>query len=143
MAIIKKDGSSMGLPMNINRSNPIPIDNTSVWYSLQEAQAYARNGATAYVGQLIAVVDETNDTATVYQIQNEAGDIVDLYSASASEAIAAAARASQSAVTAGNYAAQAIQAQQAIENKIWYGTMEEYNNLDTVSSSTIYIILHE
>jgi hypothetical protein len=46
-------------------------------------------------------------------------------------------------VTAGNYAAQAIQAQQAIENKIWYGTMEEYNNLDTVSSSTIYIILHE
>jgi hypothetical protein len=68
MAVIKKDGSSMGLPMNINRSNPIPIDTTSVWYSLQEAQAYARNGVTAYVGQLIAVVDEANDTATVYQI---------------------------------------------------------------------------
>ena len=32
----------------------------------------------------------------------------------------AAERASQSAVVAGNYAAQAIQAQQAIENKIWY-----------------------
>ena len=55
----------------------------------------------------------------------------------------AANRASQSAIVAGNYAAQAIQAQQAVENKIWYGTIEEYNALDTVSSSTIYIILHE
>ena len=52
-------------------------------------------------------------------------------------------RASQSAIVAGNYAAQAIQAQIAINNKIWYGTMEEYNNLETVSQSTIYIILHE
>ena len=56
---------------------------------------------------------------------------------------AAAERASQSAIVAGNYAAQAIQAQQAIENKIWYGTIEEYNALETVSNSTIYIILHE
>ena len=55
----------------------------------------------------------------------------------------AAERASQSAVVAGNYAAQAIQAQQAIENKIWYGTIEEYNALETINSSTIYIILHE
>ena len=55
----------------------------------------------------------------------------------------AAARASPAAVLAGNYAAQAIQAQNAINNKIWYGTMEEYNALETVSNSTIYIILHE
>lgn len=55
----------------------------------------------------------------------------------------AAGRASQSAVLAGNYAAQAIQAQRSIENKIWYGTIEEYNALETVSDSTIYIILHE
>ena len=55
----------------------------------------------------------------------------------------AANRASQSAVIAGNYAAQAIQANNAIQNKIWYGTMEEYNALESVSSSTIYIILHE
>lgn len=55
----------------------------------------------------------------------------------------AAARANQSAIVAGNYAAQAIQAQQAIDNKIWYGTMEEYNALETINNSTIYIILHE
>lgn len=30
MAIIKRDGNSMGLPMNINRGNPIPLDTTSV-----------------------------------------------------------------------------------------------------------------
>lgn len=60
-----------------------------------------------------------------------------------SRAAGAEQRASQSAVVAGNYAAQAIQAQQAIENKIWYGTIEEYNALETVSNSTIYIILHE
>ena len=55
----------------------------------------------------------------------------------------AAARASQSAIVAGNYAADAIQAKVAVENKIWFGTMEEYNALETVYRSTIYIILHE
>lgn len=143
MAVIKKNGSSMGLPMNINRGNPIPIDSTMVWYSLAEAQEYAQNGATAYVGQLISVVDEENSLTTVYVIINEDGELLNISSQSSGDAEAAAARASQSAVIAGNYAAQAIQAQQAIEQKIWYGTMEEYNNLETVSSSTIYIILHE
>lgn len=60
-----------------------------------------------------------------------------------SSASGAAERASSAAVTAGNYAAQAIQAQQAIDRKIWYGTMAEYNALESVSNSTIYIILHE
>ena len=144
MAVIKKNGSSMGLPMNITRGNPIPIDSTSVWYSLQEAQTYARTGATASVGQLLSVVDETNNTTTVYVIINENGELLNISSGgSAAGAEEAAARASQSAVIAGNYAAQAIQAQQAIEHKIWYGTMEEYNALETVSNSTIYIILHE
>lgn len=143
MAVIKKDSSSMGLPMNINRGNPIPLDSTAVWYSLEEAQEYARNGATAYVGQRISVVDEENKTTTVYVIINEDGELLNISSQSSEGAEEAAARASQSAIVAGNYAAQAIQAQQAIEHKIWYGTMEEYNNLETVSNSTIYIILHE
>ena len=60
-----------------------------------------------------------------------------------SQTTEAANRASQSAVVAGNYAAQAIQAKNAINGKIWYGTIEEYNALETVNNSTIYIILHE
>jgi hypothetical protein len=52
-------------------------------------------------------------------------------------------RASQSAIVAGNYAAQAIQARNETVGKIWSGTMEEYNNLETINPSGIYIILHE
>lgn len=78
MAVIKKDGSSMGLPMNINRGNPIPIDTTSVWYSLAEAQAYATSGATAYVGQIISVVNENDQTTDMYLIINTNGDLLQI-----------------------------------------------------------------
>ena len=33
MAMIKKDGNFMGLPMNIARGNPIPLDKSEIWYS--------------------------------------------------------------------------------------------------------------
>ena len=78
MAFIKKDGNSMGLPMNINRGNPIPIDTTELWYSFEEAQTYARSGATAYVGQQIAVVDEANGTVALYVIKNTQGELMPL-----------------------------------------------------------------
>lgn len=39
------------------RSNPLPIDDKSVFESLQAAQTYAQS-ATAYPGQIIAVVDQ-------------------------------------------------------------------------------------
>lgn len=78
MAFIKQDSNSFGLPMNIERGNSVPLDSTEVWYSLEKAKAYARVGQTAYVGQKISVVDEENDTTTVYVISNEAGDLVEL-----------------------------------------------------------------
>ena len=106
MAVIKKNGSSMGLPMNIKRGNPIPVDDTSVWYSLAEAEEYAANSSTAYVGQRLSVVDEVNKTTNVYVIANVEGDLLLINSAAGAEA--AAQRASQSAIIAGNYAAQAI-----------------------------------
>lgn len=56
---------------------------------------------------------------------------------------ASADRASGSAITAGNFAAEAIQAAAEVERKFWYGTMEEYNNLETIYHNTIYVILHE
>lgn len=82
MAKIQRDFNSMGLPMNITRGNPIPLDSTEIYYSLPEAQEYASNGATAYVGQLIVVVDETNNSSTVYLIKNEAGDLEEISSGS-------------------------------------------------------------
>ena len=55
----------------------------------------------------------------------------------------AATRSSTSAIQAGNFAGQAAQSAAAVERKFWYGTMEEYNNLETIYPSTIYVILHE
>lgn len=78
MASIKKDYNSMGLPMNINRSNPIPVDCTELWYSLEEAQNYARNDPRAYVGQSVKVVDETSNATTVYVIKDAAGNLMQL-----------------------------------------------------------------
>ncbi len=78
MAIIKKDGNFMGLPMNIQRGNPIPLDDSSVYYSKATMETYAKTGVTAYVGQIITLVDETNKTCEAYMIANEAGTLIKL-----------------------------------------------------------------
>lgn len=84
MAIIKKDGNFMGLPMNIARGNPIPLDTTAVWYTQTEMETYASSGATAYVGQVLTLVDETNNTASAWLITNTTGTLVKLASTTAS-----------------------------------------------------------
>ena len=84
MAIIKKDGNFMGLPMNIQRGNPIPLDDSSVYYSKATMETYAKSGVTAYVGQIITLVDEANKTCEAYMISNEAGTLVKLAQTTAS-----------------------------------------------------------
>ncbi len=78
MAKIEKNGSFMALPINIKRGNPIPVDTTTVWYSLTEMEEYAKNGATAYVGQVVSLVNETNNSVEAYMISNTSGDLVKL-----------------------------------------------------------------
>ena len=65
----------LGFPLNFRRGNPNPLDNSSVWASLESAQAYAANDPVAYVGQILTVVDNTEGIATVYSIQDEAGTL--------------------------------------------------------------------
>ena len=65
----------LGFPLNFRRGNPNPLDNSSVWASLAEAQNYAANDPVAYVGQIISVVDNVNNVTTVYSIQDEAGTL--------------------------------------------------------------------
>lgn len=84
MAIIKKDGNFMGLPMNIQRGNPIPLDDSSVYYSRATMETYAKSGVTAYVGQIITLVDESAKTCEAYMIANEAGTLIKLASTTAS-----------------------------------------------------------
>lgn len=75
MAIIKKDGNFMGLPMNIARGNPIPLDKSEIWYSYDAMKTYAETDAVAYVGQILGLVDEVNNTSTAYMIINTAGNL--------------------------------------------------------------------
>lgn len=81
MAVIKKENSYMGLPMNIARGNPVPLDKSEIWYSRTEMEDYAKNSVVAYVGQIIQLVDETEKIATAYIIANEAGDLIEVGSA--------------------------------------------------------------
>lgn len=93
MALIKS-GNFMGLPMNIQRGNPIPLDDTSVWYAegitgapankvgFTAMQAYATSGATAYVGQILTYVEA--NTATAYLVADAAGTLVKLAATTAS-----------------------------------------------------------
>lgn len=75
MAKIDKLYKSMGLPMNIKRGNPWPLDASSVWYSYDEMKAYAEDAkGVAYVGQILALVDE-NNIAEAYIISDDKGTL--------------------------------------------------------------------
>lgn len=65
----------LGFPLNFRRGNPNPLDNSSVWATLEAAKNYAATDPVAYVGQILTVVDHVNNIATVYAIQDEAGNL--------------------------------------------------------------------
>ena len=67
--------AGLGFPLNFRRGNPNPLDNSSVWASIEDAQNYAATDPVAYVGQILTVVDNVNGIATVYAIQDEAGTL--------------------------------------------------------------------
>jgi len=98
MATILKNADYMALPMNIKRGNPIPLDTTAVWYSESEMQTYAQSGATAYVGQILVLVDETAHTTSAYMIQDAAGTLIKLASTTASGDLASDVAKLQSAI---------------------------------------------
>lgn len=70
---LEKDG--LGFPLNFRRGNPNPLDNSSVWASYEAALNYAQTDPTAYVGQILSVVDNQNGVVTIYSIQDEAGNL--------------------------------------------------------------------
>lgn len=61
--------ASWDLPVYMHRQNPVPLDETSVFTSLEAAQQYAANtDGMAYPGQIISVVTDTE--VKVYKINN-------------------------------------------------------------------------
>ena len=87
MATILNDAAYMGFPLSIKRGNPAPVDTTAVWYDKTELETYAASGATAYVGQILTLV--AGGKCEAYMISNEAGTLVKLAQATASEDLAA------------------------------------------------------
>lgn len=83
MAQIEKNVKVMPLPLAIERVNPVPVDSTSVWYSQEELEQYAKS-ALAYVGQTLALVDEAAGTAKVFIITDKAGTVKQLGAGSGS-----------------------------------------------------------
>lgn len=76
-----------GLPLNIRRGNPNPLDNSEVWSSLESAESYASSSPIAYVGQAISVVsrdDEGALNAKRYIIINEEGTLQEVGSGGSS-----------------------------------------------------------
>ena len=71
-----KDG--LGFPLNFRRGNPNPLDNSSLWGTLAAAQTYAQSDPTAYVGQILTVLNADTDSATVYVIEKEDGTLKQL-----------------------------------------------------------------
>lgn len=82
MATILNDAAYMGFPLSIKRGNPAPVDTTAVWYDKTELETYAKTGATAYVGQVLALV--AGGKCEAYMISNENGDLVKLAQTTAS-----------------------------------------------------------
>ena len=73
------DFAFMEFPMAFSRQDSFPLDKTSVYGSLEEAQTYAQTSPLAYVGQILSVV--VDGVSTAYQIKNTAGDLEPLGSA--------------------------------------------------------------
>ncbi len=91
------ENDGLGFPLNFRRGNPNPLDNSSVYSSLAAAQEYAKNDPVAYVGQPITVV--ADGAATMYVIQNEAGDLLALATSTATGDITTTVQALMTKVT--------------------------------------------
>lgn len=72
-----KDG--LGFPLNFRRGNPNPLDNSAVWSTYADALNYAKTDATAYVGQIITVVNYTDAVMDDETVVTPAQATVDVY----------------------------------------------------------------
>lgn len=78
MAVIQKQFNYMAFPQSFSRGNPIPLDKSAVWYDFAAMVEYAQSGATAYVGQVLAYVNETDNTAKAYIIADTNGTLTEV-----------------------------------------------------------------
>ena len=77
--------TSTGFPLSLVRQGAFPLDKSSIFNSLEDAKSYAESDPYAYAGQVIAVV--ADGAAKAYVIQNAAGSLLELGSASSVEGL--------------------------------------------------------
>lgn len=100
MAVINKEIAYMALPLSIRRGNPFPVDEYSVWYDMGELTTYASTSPVAYVGQVVTLVNESENTVEAYVIQNASGTLTKLAATTASGDLTADVQALQGKVSA-------------------------------------------
>ena len=66
----------MGLPINILRGNPIPLDNSSLFLSKRDAEVYAATSSIAYIGQIIVAIED--DVPKAYIIKDKDGTLEEI-----------------------------------------------------------------
>lgn len=76
MANIAKNASLVSLASTFTRSNGQPLDDTTIFTSLQDAKNYSQNDGRAYVGQIIIIIE--NSKVDVCVITSTSGDLVSL-----------------------------------------------------------------
>lgn len=60
--------SIYGMAQYFSRTNPIPLDESAIHYSMNDLEDYAANSPKAYAGQYVALVDIDNQEVTPYII---------------------------------------------------------------------------
>ena len=66
------------MPLDMRRTNPLPLDDSEVWDTFEKAQDYATNDPTSYVGQILTVIAKSIDGTSIvtsYRIEDETGTL--------------------------------------------------------------------
>ena len=74
-----KQAWDVGVP--IKRLNGYPLDLSTNYKTLDSLKTYAQSDVTAYVGQLVNVVDDNGSLTNAYIIKNKSGELLELASA--------------------------------------------------------------
>lgn len=78
MAAINKSLVTTAFPLQYVRQFAGALDKDSVFYSLGDATTYATTNPRAYVGQIISVVNESENSTKLYVIANTAGELQEI-----------------------------------------------------------------
>ena len=65
-------------PNSFKRQGAFPLERFSVFNTKAALEAYAQSNPVAYVGQILALVNEATNTTTIYSIQDAAGNLAEV-----------------------------------------------------------------